>query len=90
MNIWTDKDGDCWFAEGHVSRAEMIEAVLEFERQAIGDKPEAASFAVKFFAEAPHILSYYYVVNDPDDSERYLFVDKEHDCAQPITMMGRL
>ncbi len=90
MNIWTDEDGDCWFAEGHVSRAEMIEAVLEFERQAIGDNPEASSLAVKFFAESPHALSYYYVVDDPDDSERYLLVDKDHDGARPITMMGRL
>ena len=33
--IWTNEDGDDYFASGHRTRDEMVQAIIEFERECV-------------------------------------------------------
>lgn len=81
-HVYGDEDGDYWFASGHLSVDDMVTAVIDWECE-VADPIDATDVDW-----ATH--SIYHVIEDPDNSERYLIVSHDHPNAQPMTSIRRM
>ena len=79
--VYGDEDGDYWFASGHLSVGDMVKAVIAWESE-VADPINVADIEVKSH-------STYYVVEDPENSEKYKLVESDFPGAQPMTSIRR-
>jgi hypothetical protein len=81
VNVYGDEDGDYWFATGHVEVHKMVDAVIAWESE-IADPIDSRDIDM-----GSHKT--YFVIEDPDDSERYRVVNGDSVGAQPMTSIRR-
>ena len=81
MHLYGDEDGERWFACGHWTVDDMIGAAMKFEAE-VADPVGRDIFDRKS-------LSQYWVIEDPDNDERYKVVEAGHEDAEPMTMIAR-
>ena len=81
-NVYGDEDGDYWYASGHLNVADMMEAVIKWEKEGIVGRLGADEIDIDSHGT-------YYVVEDPSNSERYKVVGEEYPGAQPMTQIRR-
>jgi len=81
-NVYGGEDGDYWYASGHLNVADMMEAVIKWEKEVSDDLLGADDIDIDSHGT-------YYVVEDPDNSERYKVVGEDYPEAQPMTQIRR-
>ena len=81
-NVYGDEDGDYWFASGHLNVADMMEAVLKWEKEVTDDLLGADDIDIETHRN-------YYVVPDPENDERFKIVTHAYPGAEPMTSIRR-
>lgn len=79
--LWSDEEGDRWFAEGHVEFDDMLAGAIDFEIEC-GETMEPHQFATQ--------VIHRWKKTDPENpEEEFLFCGQSDEGAEPITVLER-
>lgn len=80
IDIWGDEDGEAWYAPGHHAIEPMVEAIYKWE-------DEVSGVPLDEICIRRETHEHYYVVQNPDNDERFIVVGPDFPGAKPMTIM---